>query len=135
MHANHATPSRTWHRLTLLATSLALATPLWAQQPAADAATPAPTSAEPGVQTVEEQSASAQNDEVLTTEALQPQALPMGQATRGLLQRQREGSVAASADPQSLDGPMVDSARQRYLKSFEQPLPVWFGRQVKTPAN
>ena len=124
MHANHASPSHTWQRLALLATSLALATPLWAQQPPTDATTPPLTPAEPEVQRVEVQSA----------EAL-PQALPMGQATRSLLQRQREGTVSASAHPRPLDGPMVDSARQRYLKSFEQPLPAWFGQQVKTPTN
>jgi len=124
MHANHATPSRSWQRLALLATGLALATPLWAQQPAADAATPPPTSAEP----------EAQGAEVQSAEAL-PQALPMGQATRDLLQRQREGTLAASAKPRPLDGPMVDSARQRYLKSFEHPLPAWYGQQVKTPTN
>lgn len=111
------TPRR-WHRLGLLGVSLAMAAPLWAQ-PIADPAPAAITTA------------AAEPPADL---APAPAALPVGQATRSLLQRQRD-STGADAGPRPLDGAMVDSAHQRYLKSFDQPLPAWFGQQVKTPAN
>lgn len=105
---------RRWHRLALLGASLAMAAPLWAQS----ATEPAPATATAAV----------------ADPAPAPTALPVGQATRSLLQRQRE-STGADTGPRPLDGAMADSAYQRYLKSFDQPLPAWFGQQVKTPAN
>lgn len=89
--------------LTLLTALLAL--PAWAQSPA-DADTTA-ASAPPK-----------------TT------AIPVGAATRSLLQRQRAG-LEASATPRAIPGAVADLSHQRYLKSFEQPVPAWFGSHLE----
>lgn len=119
-HTTTLPAPRRWHRLGLLGASLAMAAPLWAQpitEPA-PAATAAAAVAEPPADPA----------------PAAPMALPVGQATRSLLQRQRE-STGADTGTRPLDGAMADSAYQRYLKSFDQPLPAWFGQQVKTPVN
>lgn len=82
--------------LALLWAALAVAPPLWAQSPAAPAATSA----------------------------------RVGDATHGLLQRQREGREA-SATPRPIDGAVAEASHQRYMKSFEQPLPAWFGSRLQ----
>jgi len=87
--------------LSLWAT-LVVASPLWAQSAAGPAAeSPAATP-----------------------------SLRVGDATRDLLQRQREGREA-SATPRSIDGAVAEASQQRYLKSFEQPLPAWFGSRLQ----
>ncbi|WP_439587412.1 DUF3613 domain-containing protein [Hydrogenophaga sp.] len=86
-----------------LAAALATASPLWAQ------ATPAPASAEAA--------------------AVSP-TVRVGDATHNLLQRQREGHEA-SATPRPIDGHVADLSHQRYLKSFEQPVPAWFGSRLE----
>lgn len=53
----------------------------------------------------------------------------IGDATRGLLQRQREGREA-SATPRAIGGDVAELSRQRYLDSFQQPLPPWFGSRL-----
>ena len=55
----------------------------------------------------------------------------VGDATHHLLQRQRDGREA-SATPRPIDGAVAEASQQRYLKSFEQPLPVWFGSRLGT---
>jgi hypothetical protein len=55
----------------------------------------------------------------------------VGDATHELLQRQREGREA-SATPRPIDGAVAEASHQRYMKSFEQPLPVWFGSRLQT---
>lgn len=52
-------------------------------------------------------------------------AARVGDATHSLLQRQREGREA-SATPRPIDGRVAELSHQRYLKSFEQPVPAWF---------
>lgn len=54
----------------------------------------------------------------------------IGDATHSLLQRQREGREASAA-PRPIDGRVADLSHQRYLKSFEQPVPAWFGSELK----
>ena len=54
----------------------------------------------------------------------------VGDATHELLQRQREGREA-SATPRPIDGSVAEASHQRYMKSFEQPLPVWFGSRLQ----
>jgi hypothetical protein len=56
-------------------------------------------------------------------------ATRVGDATHSLLQRQREGREA-SATPRPIDGTVAELGHQRYLKSFEQPLPAWFGSRL-----
>lgn len=57
-------------------------------------------------------------------------AVQIGDATHGLLQRQREGNEA-SATPRPIDGRVAELSQQRYLKSFEQPVPAWFGSRLE----
>lgn len=88
--------------LSLWAT-LVVAPPLWAQSAAGPAAEP-PAAAP---------------------------SLRVGDATHDLLQRQREGREA-SATPRPIDGAVAEASQQRYLKSFEQPLPAWFGSRLQS---
>ncbi|MDR7097034.1 DUF3613 domain-containing protein [Hydrogenophaga laconesensis] len=88
---------RLFHCLPLLA-ALTAAPALWAQATAAPQ-TPQAPAAEPEVR--------------------------VGDATHSLLQRQREGREA-SPYARPIDGRVADLSHQRYLKSFEQPVPPWF---------
>lgn len=99
---NHKSIKQLLRRLPLC-TALAVGTPLWAQT-----TTSAP-----------EASATA------------PGATRVGDATHNLLQRQREGREA-SATPRPVGGQAADLSHQRYLKSFEQPLPAWFDSRLKS---
>ena len=58
-------------------------------------------------------------------------ATRVGDATHELLQRQREGREA-SATPRPIDGAVAEASHQRYMKSFEQPLPTWFGSRLQS---
>ncbi|MFA5665149.1 DUF3613 domain-containing protein [Castellaniella sp.] len=129
-------PSRcaAWCRLALAGAGWALAAPLWAQP--APLAEPTEVAVEPTPESVttmpEAASAFTPDTPALTPE---PVAVPMGLATRGLLQRQREGGAPAGQHVRALDGPMADKAYQRYLKTFEQELPTWFGTRVESSAD
>lgn len=92
-------------RCLALWASLAVAPPLWAQS--APAPAPAPAPAAPATP-----------------------ATRVGDATHELLQRQREGREA-SATPRAIDGAVAEASHQRYMKSFEQPLPAWFGSRLQ----
>ncbi|QHE86452.1 DUF3613 domain-containing protein [Hydrogenophaga sp. BPS33] len=59
-----------------------------------------------------------------------PAALPVGDSTRSLLQRQRDGREA-SATPRPIDGRVAELSHQRHLKSFEHPIPAWFDSRLK----
>lgn len=85
-----------------LCAALAAGTPLWAQS----------TSAPEGAATA-------------------PSATRVGDSTHSLLQRQREGREA-SATPRPIDGRVAELSHQRYLKSFEAPLPEWFDSKLKS---
>ena len=50
----------------------------------------------------------------------------VGDATAGLLALQRDGT-AASPVPRPITGDVAERSYQRYLKSFEQPIPERFG--------
>lgn len=64
------------------------------------------------------------------TEASPPPAASVGDATHSLLQRQREGREASTA-PRPIDGRVAELSHQRYLKSFEQPVPAWFDSRLE----
>ncbi|WP_137916863.1 DUF3613 domain-containing protein [Hydrogenophaga sp. 2FB] len=85
-----------------LCAALAAGTPLWAQ------------------------STSTPQDAATT-----PTATRVGDSTHSLLQRQREGREA-SATPRPIDGRVAELNHQRYLKSFETPLPEWFDSKLKS---
>jgi hypothetical protein len=55
---------------------------------------------------------------------------PVGSATRQALDLQRSGALAAPAQPMS--GDQASLAYDRYLKSFSQPIPVFFGSSLKS---
>lgn len=90
-----------------LCAALAMASPLWAQ-----------TSPEPAAATTQ------------TSAADTAPVARVGDAVHGLLQRQREGREA-SATPRPIDGAVAHLSHQRYLKTYEQPVPVWFGSHIE----
>ncbi len=94
-----------------LCAALAVATPLWAQT--------SPEATSPATATAPEAGASDTAPVVR-----------VGDATYSLLQRQREGREA-SATPRPIDGAVAELSQQRYLKSFEQPVPAWFGSHLE----
>jgi Protein of unknown function (DUF3613) len=55
---------------------------------------------------------------------------PVGSATQQALDLQRSGALAAPAQPMS--GDQASLAYDRYLKSFSQPIPVFFGSSLKS---
>ncbi len=54
---------------------------------------------------------------------------PVGSATQQALDLQRSGSHAAPAQPMA--GDQASLAYDRYLKSFSQPIPAFFGSSLK----
>jgi hypothetical protein len=68
----------------------------------------------------------AVEDEELTYEPLQ-----VGDATQGLLAWQRSGEIS-SATPRPIAGAVANRSYERYLKSFEFPIPERFGSSVKS---
>lgn len=88
--------------LTLWASLVLASAPLWAQPVAAPA----------------------------TPDASSAPATRVGDATHSLLQRQREGRDA-SAVPRPVDGPVAERSHQRYLQTFDQPVPAWFGSRLE----
>lgn|SRR5690606_6319267 len=65
--------------------------------------------------------ASAQRDEAV------------GDVTRALMAAQADGRRAGGALP--ILGPVSSASWQRYLDSFRQPIPQWFGEKVETDSN
>ncbi|MCW5652849.1 DUF3613 domain-containing protein [Hydrogenophaga sp.] len=76
----------------------------------------------------------AQDAPAMPATTAAPAPMQIGDATRSLLQRQRLGHEA-SATPRPIDGSVADLSHQRYLKSFQQPLPTWFGSRVQGEAK
>lgn len=62
-------------------------------------------------------------------EAAAPERVAVGDATSRLLSLQRSGA-AASAVPRPIPGPVAARSYQRYLKSFEHPIPERFDTTV-----
>ncbi|WP_409334286.1 DUF3613 domain-containing protein [Bordetella pertussis] len=52
-----------------------------------------------------------------------------GRGRRGLLAAQADGRRAGPGLP--LQGPVASAAWQRYLESFSQPIPQWFGERIE----
>lgn len=97
-----------------------------AQEPPAKLAVPAaPAQAETPPQAPSVQEA-AQFEDGLETEPLQ-----IGDATQGLLAWQRSGELA-SATPRPIAGSVANRSYERYLKSFEFPIPERLISTVKT---
>lgn len=67
--------------------------------------------------------------EPVAVEPVVPKHAEVGSATRQLLALQRSGA-AASAVPRPLPGDVAQRNRERYLKSFEYPIPEHFQSSV-----
>ncbi|SAI72443.1 Protein of uncharacterised function (DUF3613) [Bordetella ansorpii] len=57
-----------------------------------------------------------------------PREEQFGDITRGLVGLQAAGLRAGPGQP--LQGPVATAAWNRYMKSFEHPIPQWFGERV-----
>ncbi|WP_026640210.1 DUF3613 domain-containing protein [Bordetella petrii] len=91
-------------------------TPMPAAAPTAAASTAAASTAAASTAP-----ASAQRDEAV------------GDVTRALMAAQADGRRAGGALP--ILGPVSSASWQRYLDSFRQPIPQWFGEKVETDSN
>ncbi|OZI47018.1 TapA domain-containing protein [Bordetella genomosp. 5] len=56
-----------------------------------------------------------------------------GAVTRALMAAQADGRRAGPGLP--LQGPVASAAWQRYIQSFEQPLPQWFGTRIENKSG
>jgi len=106
--------------------------PQAAQPPAAKAqepATPAPATAAP--------QASAQpqgQEEMDQAEDFTHEKLQVGDATQNLLAWQRGGEIA-SRTPRTIAGDIASRSYQRYMKSFEYPIPERMTSSLKSNAG
>jgi hypothetical protein len=66
--------------------------------------------------------------------AYEPEPLQVGDATQNLLAWQRGGELA-SATPRPITGDVANSSYERYLKSFEFPIPERMISSVKSISN
>ncbi|AOB39481.1 DUF3613 domain-containing protein [Bordetella parapertussis] len=90
--------------------------------PAPASASPAPAAERPVVRQVAAPAAPA-------AAAPAPDDGAVGAVTRGLLAAQADGRRAGPGLP--LQGPVASAAWQRYLESFSQPVPQWFGERIE----
>ncbi|OZI17818.1 DUF3613 domain-containing protein [Bordetella genomosp. 7] len=96
-------------------------TPMPAAAPTAAASTAAASTAAASTAAASTAPASAQRDEAV------------GDVTRALMAAQADGRRAGGALP--ILGPVSSASWQRYLDSFRQPIPQWFGEKVETDSN
>jgi hypothetical protein len=125
----------------LACTSAALAQqPANAKPEAAPVATPVGTAAkaiEPTATAVDVHAAtmaSPSEEEMVEDEELIYEPLQVGDATQGLLAWQRSGEVA-SPTSRPIAGNVANRSYERYLKSFEFPIPERMGSTVKSSGS
>jgi hypothetical protein len=110
--------------------ALGLALALTAAAPVASAQdTKAPTGASVTVQTPATLPAQEQEEMADAQPAYEP--LRVGDATQGLLAWQRSGEIS-SATPRAIAGAVANRSYERYLKSFEFPIPERMSSIVKS---
>ena len=82
-------------------------------------------------QSPETKKAEAKQADVQEAEAeeFDPPPLRMGDATQSLLSRQRSGEIA-SRTPRPIAGSVASRSYERYIKSFEHPIPEHLGSTV-----
>jgi hypothetical protein len=76
-------------------------------------------------------------EQVVTDEEVEFTDMPplqVGDAASNLLAWQREGDIASST-PRPIAGDVARRSYERYLKSFEYPIPERLGSTVKTGSN
>ena len=112
-------------RIALTAALFFMATTAWAQ-----AVPPAsqPTEAQK-TQEAREVEAEAEEFEAEAEEFESPPPLLMGDATQSLLAWQRSGEIA-SRTPRPIAGSVASRSYERYIKSFEHPIPEHLGSTV-----
>lgn len=111
-------------RVALTAALFFMATTAWAQ-----AVPPAsqPTEAQKAQEAQEAQE--AREVEAEAEEFESPPPLLMGDATQSLLAWQRSGEIA-SRTPRPIAGSVASRSYERYIKSFEHPIPEHLGSTV-----
>jgi hypothetical protein len=93
---------------------------------------PASAAAAPRGDIARDETAPAANEEEWVLEDAPP--LQVGDSATGLLALQREGGNA-SPTPRPIDGEVARRSYERYLKSFEFPIPEHFSSTVKTKSD
>ena len=79
-------------------------------------------------------SADPSQDDAMATEEPDYAPLQIGDATQGLLAWQRSGDIA-SKTPRPIAGNVAQRSYERYLKSFDFPIPERMSSTVKTSAE
>lgn len=67
-------------------------------------------------------------------EKFAPQPIQVGDATEGLMAWQRSGQIA-SPTPRPIPGVIAYRSYERYLKSFEHPIPEYLNSSVKKTSS
>jgi hypothetical protein len=101
-------------------------------QASTETRTPASAAAAPRGDIARDETAPAANEEEWVLEDAPP--LQVGDSATGLLALQREGGNA-SPTPRPIDGEVARRSYERYLKSFEFPIPEHFSSTVKTKSD
>ena len=125
---------------SLAVTGLALI--LWAAEPvaAAEAVVPKAVATEaaraPEAPATDANATDPSQDVAMEPEDYPPESLPLevGDATQDLLAWQR-GGVIASTTPRPIAGQVANRSYERYLKSFEHPIPERMTSTVKTGSS
>ena len=131
-------------RLAALSSAFGMAIALMVCAPAVlaqQAPQPAPASASAqapvaGPQPAQSATQGAAPDTAEMAEAEEPvyEPLQVGDATQGLLAWQRSGEIA-SPTPRSIAGNVATRSYERYLKSFEFPIPERMSSSVKSSSG
>ena len=132
-------------RLAALSSTLGLATALMVAAPAAfaqyavsaaPATPPATTAGAASAQAPAPAPGSEVPAEMAEAEGAEPvyERLQVGDATQGLLAWQRSGEVA-SPTSRPIAGEVANRSYERYLKSFEFPIPERMGSMVKSSSG
>ncbi len=95
---------------------------------------PSPSSTAPSMQAAAEASASPAQNDATDAEEFGHVPLQVGDATQGLLAWQRSGDIA-SKTPRPIAGNVAQRSYERYLKSFEFPIPERMSSTVKTSSG
>jgi len=125
--ASRTLPLCGWAIALLASSSMAMAQSATAPEPVAVSTAGAPQA------TAQTSPPSSQND-ATDAEAVGDAPLQVGDATQGLLAWQRSGDIA-SKTTRPIAGNVAHRSYERYLKSFEFPIPERMSSTVKTSSG